>query len=49
MEQEKVRQEMTTLMGQLSLDQQRRLLALARAAKEAENCLSPPAPGPGSG
>lgn len=49
MEQEEARREMTALMGQLSLDRQRELLALARAAKKAEDCLHRPAPSAGSG
>lgn len=42
MEQEDLRREMAAVMRQLSLDQQRRLLALARTLKEAEGTLPTP-------
>lgn len=42
MEQEELQREMAVVMRQLSLEQQRQLLALARTLKEAEGSLAPP-------
>lgn len=43
MKQEDLLREMAAVMGQLSLDQQRQLLALARTLREAERALPKPA------